>query len=222
MAKEVNTISLRAYAAKLNIDHKSISKAIELGKIKKGVVYIPKSVKGKVVQVPQIIEHIADKEYGNSKKVVKQQAGVSKAKVAEKLKKSVTPNPVKKVAGKNASPQEVEKDDEELIDLNNLSYEELLQAIPIHNKLPYDQVLLRRELLGLAMDKMKTQKEIGLLVEKAVIDKALFEMGNRLKTNLQNIPSRVVGLIRTSVNDVDGINILTMEINQVLEGLATL
>lgn len=224
MAKEVATISLRAYAAKLNVDDKSIRKAIEKGLIKKGVKYVAKSVKGKVVQVPQIIEAIADKEYGDSKKVVKPQAGVSKQKVAEKLTKAAPPKKVKKTAEKNTSPQ-VEKEPEgdgDQIDLDDLSYDDLLKAIPIHSKLPYNELLRRRELLGLAMDKMKTQKEIGILVEKAVIDKALFEMGNRLKANLQNIPSRVVGLIRSSVNDVDGINILTMEINQVLEGLATL
>lgn len=222
MSKEVVTISIRKYAQKLNVDDKSVRNAIANGKIKKGVKYVPQVVKGKVVQVPQIIEAIADREYGDTKKVVKPAAGVSKAKVAEKLQKQKTQNQKNKQETKSVSPQDDFASDEPPIDLENLSYEELLKKINIHDQLPYNEIIKRRELLGAVLDKLKTQKELGILVEKEVIDKKLFDIGNRLKTNLQNIPNRVVALIRSSPNDVDGSNILMEEINQVLEEIATL
>lgn len=214
MAQE-KTISIREYADHLKVDEKAVRKAIDTGKIKAGVKYITKTIKGKKHQVPVIIKAVADKEYGQLKEVKKPQAGVSKARVAKQLEQHQQPGEVKKGKQKGKSSSVPEGGD----DLKGMSYEELLQKIRLNDKMPYAETIRVNEVLDAALNKIKLEKERGTLVEKSVVDKQLYEIGNRLKQNLQNIPSRVVPLIRSSPNDVDAINILLIEINSVLEEL---
>ena len=65
MAKKVLKISVRAYAATLGVDDKTIRKAIASGKIKKGVSYVTQVRKGIDVKVPVINKMLADAEYGH-------------------------------------------------------------------------------------------------------------------------------------------------------------
>ncbi len=63
-----NTISIRAFAAKIKISEKTVRNAIATGKIKKGVIYDPRIVGGEIIQMPMIIEDIAKTEYLPRKK----------------------------------------------------------------------------------------------------------------------------------------------------------
>jgi phage terminase Nu1 subunit (DNA packaging protein) len=216
MAKE-KTISIREYADHLKVDEKAVRKAIDTGKIKAGVKMITKTIKGKKVQVPVIIKAIADKEYGQLKAVKKPQRGVSRARLAKQMEDEQK----KKPAAKKAKPTETEPlpDPEVIADLEDMDYDQLLKKIKLNDTLPYAEIIRRKEILAAADTKMKLEKERGKLVEKTVVDKLLYEIGNRLKQNMQNIPSRVVPLVRSSPNDVDAQNILLTEINSVLEAL---
>lgn len=209
MAKVSKEISVRQYADKIGVDEAAIRRAIREGKIKKGVKHVTKKIKGKNTKVPVIIVDQADKEYGQLKVIKKPQRGVSKKKIANEVDKAND-------AKEDSKPDDIPGEDE----LPNLTYQELLNSINIHDKLPYSELIRRREVLGAAQDKMKLEQLQGILVEKSQIDKSLFAIGNELKKNLYNIPSRVVPLIRNSPNDVDAINILTTEINSVLQEFA--
>lgn len=210
MAKKQVTISVRQYAKTTGVDEAAIRRAIAEGKIKKGVRYIDKNVGGKEKKVPVIIPDIADKEYGDLKKVKKPQRGVSKARIAKEIDSDNTISKARE-AGDDL-PGENE--------LPDLSFQELLKRINIHDQLPYSEIIRRRELLGAAQDKMKLQQMEGLLVERLVVDKELFDLANNLKKNLLNIPNRCISLLRSATNDVDAINLLNIEINSVLESFA--
>lgn len=204
-------ISVRQYAKDIGVDEAAIRRAIKEGKIKKGVKYITRKVKGKDEKVPVIIPTLANKEYGDLKSVKKPQRGVSKARIA------------KDIDGANTGKKDPEKKKGDLPDeteLPDLSFQELLSRINIHDQLPYSEIIRRRELLGAAQDKMKLQQMEGLLVEKAVVDKELYDLANNLKKNFLNIPNRCISLLRSAANDVDAINLLTMEINSVLESFS--
>jgi hypothetical protein len=215
MAKE-KTISIREYADHLRVDEKAIRQAIKSGKIKAGVKMITKTIRGKKEQVPVIIKSIADQEYGQLKVVKKPQRGVSKARLAKQMEEEQKKPATKKTKSAKTEPL---TDPEIIADLDDMDYDQLLKKIKLNDTLVYAEIIRRKEILDAAFTKMKLEKERGTLVEKSVVDKLLYEIGNRLKQNLQNIPSRVVPLVRSSPNDVDAQNILMMEINSVLEAL---
>lgn len=210
MAKQ-KEISVRQYAKEIGVDEAAVRRAIKEGKIKKGAKYITKNVKGKERQLPVIIPSVANKEYGDLKSIKKPQRGVSKSRIAKSIDDQ-NGDKSQKDKKKDALPDETE--------LPDLSFQELISRINIHDQLPYSEIVRRRELLGAAQDKMKLQQMEGLLVEKALVDKELFDLANNLKKTFLNIPSRCISLLRSAANDVDATNLLTMEINAVLESFA--
>ncbi len=193
-------ISIRAYAKQLNVDEKAVRKAIEKGKIKKG--YDKRARK--------IIASHANKEWGFIHKNPKPQRGVSKAKVVEKLNK------------KNASqPGEDKPKENDFLDDDN-TYHDLISKIKLNANLPYSEIVRRKEILAAANDRMKLEELNGLLVRKDEVNKALRAAGDQLKKELLNLPNRITEDIRTASNKVEAINIFTIELNQVLQNIASL
>lgn len=196
--KEIG-MSIRQFAKEIGVNEKSVRKAISEGKIKKGFDHNSK----------KIIRSIAMKEYGELKKIIRPQAGISKAKVAEKLEKR-SADEKKEVKSALSDPNP------EMLEFEDLSYEELIKQINIHPNLPYNETLRLREILGIAMDRIKLEELRGSLVRKSDVDKSLYAFGDQLKKNLFNIPTRVIDDIRSAPNKVEAINILTHEIQQTL------
>jgi len=205
MAKSGGKISVRAYAKTLGIDDKTIRKAIDTGKINKGVTYITQTRKGVEVQVPQINKLIADKEFGNTHKT-------DKVKPGQKVEKLFA-----KVDGKKKSKKSAPKEGELETDEDDMSDEEdLLSTMPIGKAMSYGEAARRRELIGLAMDKKKLQELEGILVRKDAVDTALFKLGSELKKALFNIPARITADVRAAANDVYAQSIITVELTQIL------
>jgi len=199
MAKE-EKISIREFAKRIHVSESAVRKAIETGKI----------VKGYDVSVKKINFSIAYKEYGQNKTMPKAGHGVSHEKVAEKLSKQLA----------TAAHDEDEPEPDE--ELEDMSYVELIKKVKITPSLSYKEGLRRNQILTLAAEKIKLEETQNSLVRKVDVDKLMFAIGDQLKKDLQNIPSRVTTLMRTAANDVAAINLLTYEINQVLESYASL
>jgi hypothetical protein len=199
MTNEIK-ISIRAYAKQLHVDEKAVRKAIADGKIKKG---FDKKTK-------KVIASIANKEWGFIHEVPKAQRGVSKAKVADKLNK-------KKAINKDDKSEENSDPDEK-----DFSYTELIKEIKISPTLQYQEAIRRKEILAIAREKMELEELQGNLVRKADVEKALYAIGDQLKKSLLNIPARCMDDIIASPNKVEANNILTLEINQVLQSISQL
>ncbi len=210
MAKQ-EKISIREFAKRIHVSDGAVRKAIETGKIKKGVVYDIKIAKGKEVRVPSIIFSVAYQEYGVIATAPKAGHGISKQRVADKLDKANT---------SNGATGDDDTDDEENEGFEDLSYEDLIKKLKINASLPYKEALRKNEILRIAENKMKLEELRGALVRKADVEKSLFSLGADLKTKLQNIPNRCISMIRGATTDVEATNILTLEINQVLEEFA--
>lgn len=210
MTNEIK-ISIRAYAKKLKVDEAAVRGAIEAGKIKSGVVYIMRMVKGKKKKTPMIIESIATKEWGFVHEQPKAQRGISRSRVADKLDAD-------KNQGNNSGlPGDLNSSEEK-----DYSYSELIKKIIISPKLPYKDVILRKEILLAAKEKMDLEIKEGTLVKKVDVDKALFAVGDELKKKLHSIPSRCIDDILSASNKIEATNILVFEINQVLLSISQL
>ena len=213
MTNEIK-ISIRAYAKQLQVDESAVRGAIEDGKIKKGVVYVYRVFNGKRKRVPKIIASVATKEWGFVHQNPKPGPGLSHKAVADKLEK-------KKPDEKNTG---INKIDGDLNDLQekNYSYNELIEAIKIHPALTYQEAIRRQSILQIAREKMELEEMQGTLVRKDTVEKLLFAIGDELKKKLLSIPARCLDDIRAAENKVLATNVLTFEINQVLDSIASL
>lgn len=199
-------ISIRAYAKSKNIDEKAVRKAIDEGKIKKGYVKTKKKIKAS----------IADKEWGHLHDVIKPQRGVSKAKAAEKMEQQKQPVKNEKKQDKSADKSKIPDDSSDDL-IENYSIEELIKSISIYPELTYSEALRRKEILGIAGERMKLEEQQGLLVRKADVEKALFAVGDMLKKDLNSIPARCIDDIMAAPNKVEATNILVIELQTVLK-----
>ena len=204
MAKKVVKISVRAYAATLGIDDKTIRKAIASGKIKKGVSYVTQIRKGVEVRVPEINAVVADLEYGHLHKIDKIKPGQKIGKLIKKVDQGLV--------GKNI----IEKSAPMGTETDTSDDEDQLSTIPIGKSLSYGEAARRRELIGLALDKKKLQELEGVLVRKDVVEKTLFAFGSELKKSLLNIPSRISADIMASTSVVEIQTIITVELTNIL------
>lgn len=204
MKKQELQLSVRAYAKTLQVDEKAVRKAIEEGKIKKG--YNKK--------IKKIIPSKADEEWGSLHKVAKPQRGVSKAKVAEKLELKKTVEKEKKATLKTNNDAKPPKG--ESITEKSYSYSELIDSILITPDLEYSEAIRRKEILGIAGERMKLEEQQGILLRKTDVDKNLFAIGDMLKKGLLNIPNRCIDDIMAAPNKIEASNILIMEITTVL------
>jgi hypothetical protein len=213
MAKEVSKISIRAYADHLGVDDKTIRKAIQSGKIKKGVSYKTQIRKGIDVQVPEINLEVADKEYGNLHKNDKVKPGQSKAKLIEKVDGQDRGKRDKKNKEKSLQKSaDADYDEDDNMDIND----EIISSMVISKKMSYGEASRRREIIQLALDKKKLQELEGMLVRRDEIEKVLFSIGSELKKSLFNIPARITADVRAADNDVLAQSIITIELTQIL------
>lgn len=227
--KEIEYLSKNAYALYLGINEKAVRNAVAQGKIKKGFD----------TDKQKIIKHVADKEFGHLHKVVKPRAGVSKDKMAERLKseespkkntqnsdksevKTVALNISKKSEG-NIKKSELEHDNDDdfefLLD-EGLTIEELIKKLTITSEMSYAEATRRREVIQLAVDRNKLEEQQGTLLRKSEMEKVLFSFGAQIKKSLLSIPSRVADDILHLESKVEIINILTTEINEMLTAFA--
>ncbi len=189
-------LSIRAYAALLKVDEKTVRNARNGGLLGKGY----NSSTGK------IIPSLADKSWGATQKAVKPKAGVSRQKAIKKLEAGQAIGSEPQVTSNILSTKPLEE----------MTAPELLSCISITADMPQVSAMRYREIIALALDKIKLQKEAGLLIEKTKVDAALFVAGTGLKRSLLAIPARVTDDIRAAPSTVDAMNILTTEINEVL------
>ncbi len=136
------------------------------------------------------------------------------------------------VMGKPSRPskkanQEADEDDSdddlELIGLDfnpNASLQDVIKLIQVTPYLSYADALTKREIVGLAMDKIKLEELDGLLVRKTEVERNLFTIGDRLKKALLAIPVRCADELLNATNKVEAVNIMTEEINLVLNTFA--
>jgi hypothetical protein len=200
-------ISIRAYAAQINVDEKSIRKAISEGKIVKGYDAVAK----------KIIPRLANKEYGFKHVVPKSSPGISKVKLAEKLDTAIAK---KQVTRNKVSPQTISNKAEALQALILNSEEDLISSIKITPDLAYAEATRLSMIMQLLLDKKKLEEMEDKLIRKEIVEKQLFAFGNELKKGLQAIPSRVADDILAAPNKVEVVNILSEEINNVLNAFA--
>jgi hypothetical protein len=205
MSTKETPISIRAYAAQLNVNEKAVRKAIQEGKIKKGV----QKSSGK------ILASKADQEWGYIHKVPKPGRGLSKAKVAEKLD-AIPVIPPKENLVKPIKTENKREETGENQEGMNYSYTDLINSIHIYPELTYSEAIRRKEILGIAAERMKLEEQQGILVRKADVEKSLFAIGDTLKKSLLNIPARCIDDIMAAPNKIDASTILIMEIQSVL------
>lgn len=203
MVNEIK-ISIRAYANSLKVDEKAVREAIKGGKIKNGYD----------IKTKKITASLADKEWGFVHKNPKPQRGVSKAKVVEKIGSKAIEKKTKESLGSDKK-----EDNPEDFDTENFTYSDLIERIKIHPSLTYSESVRRKEILGIALDKMKLEELQSLLVRKEDVDKALFAIGVELKKKLMNIAARCISDIRAAQNDIDATNILNFELQLVLTNI---
>lgn len=194
-------LSIRAYAEMVGVDEKAVRKARDAGLLKTG--YDAKTGK--------IIPSKADKAWGNAKKVIKPQAGISRAKAIEKLDKVA------------ASLQPSQQPDNNAPDeLENENIDELLSRLKITSSMSAQDAMKFREIIGAALDKKKLEEAEGILVRKDKVEKALFILGNELKKALFNMPQRIIRDIMSATNEVEAMNIFNQELTIVLNAYANM
>lgn len=211
MTLEITKISIRAYADHLKISDKTVRNAIADKKLVKGVSYKMQWRNGKQVEVPEIIKEIADKEWGFIYQTDQVRPGQNSVKVIEQ-------KPVEKQAHQPIIFGSDIPDDGEFKDeIDN----ELISTLSITKHMSFREATRRREVIAAALDKLKLQELEGTLVRKSEVEKSLFSFGDQIKKELLNIPARCVDGIMASTNKVESINILTIEIENVLNKLVS-
>ena len=186
-----NNISVRTFAKQIGVAESAVRKAIGLGKLK-GVYDI--TVKKINVTKSKKNAWVLQQSFTRPK------AGVSRAKAIEKIERS------------NKKPDI----DDELPNPETADAVDIIKSISITKDMEMDTAMRMREIIGLAMDKIKLQKEQSVLVEKEVVEKTLFAFGNELKQSFLDIPKRIIRVIMVAPNEVEATNILTDEITRVL------
>jgi vacuolar-type H+-ATPase subunit I/STV1 len=124
---------------------------------------------------------------------------------------------------KKAAEPDEENEDYTLpvLDFNpNATLQDVINLIQVTPYLTYADALTKREIVGLAMDKLKLEELDGVLVRKTEVERNLFSIADRLKKALLAIPVRCADEILTANNKVEAVNIMTEEINQVLSTFA--
>ena len=189
---EQKYISIRAFAKKVNVTEGAVRRAIAEGKLHGGYDEEQKKI---------ILSKAIKSAWAQSNLVVKPKAGVSRKKVIDKLN---TNTPAETTENENLPDPEI------------ADAEDVIKSIKITKDMPLNKAMQYREIVGLAMDKIKLQKEQGVLVEKAEVERTLFAFGTELKRAIMDVPKRVTRDIMVAPNEVEATNILTEELTQVL------
>lgn len=222
--KEIEYMSKNAYALYLGVSEKAVRNAITDGKIKKGFD----------LSRQKIVKHLADKEYGHLHSIVKPRPGINKDKLAvrisdlnkaeKNIKTSDKSEPVQKKTTSPKKPtkksEENDDDDDELEDLEEFSYEQLMEKIKINPKMSYSEAYRMTSILNLASEKMKAEELQGILVRKLDVETILYDYGNQLKKALMSMPLRVADAILNAQDTVSVVNIMNQELTDILNEYA--
>lgn len=190
MVRSEKIISVRAFAKQIGVSEGAVRKAIKNWSFTVGV-----QEDGKINS-----EAAMEDAWVKKQKVVKPKAGVSRTKAIEKLEE-------KPPAGEPAP------DDFDEVDFED---EEAVRNIKVNATMTASEAMRRREIIALALDKKKLLEMERVLVRRDAVEKSLFLLGSELKKSLLDVPARCVRDIMASSTEVEGIKLLTEEINQVL------
>lgn len=189
-------VSVRAFAKQIGVSEGAVRKAIKSWSFTVGV-----QEDGKINAEAAMADSWVKKQ-----STVKPKAGVSRTKAIEKLEAHV---PAKTTADEGTEA------DDSFSDLD-LESEDIASKIKISTTLTASEAMRRREIVALALDKKKLQEQERILVRRDAVEKSLFLLGSELKKALLDIPARCVRDIMAASTEVEGIKILTDELNHVL------
>lgn len=192
MAEE--NISIREFARRLNVDEKAVRKAIESFKIVNGV---GKKDNGR----PFIIYAVALKEWEANYNVDKNARTKGGAMDFEAAKKNTYRKP----------ETEEEVDEQESQRKDQQASNQASSTAKINQQ---------RSTVKLQHEALKLKKEMGLLIEKDKVNKALFEAGKEIRESLLIIADRVIDEIRACDSRHEAHEILYKEIERSLEKLS--
>lgn len=250
MAKiEPEFLSKNAYAKYLGIDEKAVRKAIESGKIKKGFDLAKKKIiKHLADKEFGFLHQLNRPKAGVSKQQTADRLkSEKKSELLGDLKSEVR-SPKSEVEGvdlgdgmvaipasakhpKIKKPPAIkelnlEPEDEEDFQIPHLVFnpratdETVADLIEVTPYMEYKEALTKREIIGLALDKVKLQEQNKTLVRKSDVDAALYAFGAEIKKNILSIPQRCADELLHAESKVDVINILMKELNQALSSLS--
>lgn len=223
-------ISIRKYADSLNINEKAVRKARDAGLLGDGWD----------AETQKIIPSLADAAWGHKHKVIKKQAGVSRAKANEKRSR-VKPATSKTKAVKNTVVESKSKPEKPNIKSKNKSAkgeentetiidglqddeaidsEEKLEKIKITPATTIEEAAKYSEIFEAALLRLKLLEQQGILVKKADVDKQLFGLASIIKRKFLNLPKRVIEEVRAAPTTVDATNIMLKEINETLSSFS--
>lgn len=194
--KEVVLVSIRAFAAQINVSEGAVRKAVKEGKVTHGFDPELKKIDPVAAQSNAWVQQ---------QTVPKPKAGVSKAQVIKKLQSAaaeIKSKPTKEPTS-NVATEDVDT-------------KELLASIKITSDMSYAEAMRCNEILDLVLTMKKVEVEEGVLVPKDKVEKAFHALGSELKKALMNIPQKVVRKIQLAKTEVDGQTILTELLSEVL------
>lgn len=213
MENQYEFMSKNAYSKYLGVSETAIRKAIIDGKIKNGW----DNTKGK------IIKELADDEYGFF------HLSKSKARPANrKPQKQSNANSVGHFKNKQLGPAVGQPIIERLVsvstvdDLANLETSDLLKLLPIRADMSFKEASTANEIIEAALKKKKLEEIETVLVRRDLVEKILYASGSNLKKALMMMPARIADELLSAGNKVDVMNIITTEINSILEEYANL
>jgi hypothetical protein len=164
MKKEIETISLREFARRMNVGEKTIRDGIHLEKIKKGVVYKD----GK----PKIDFDIAKKEF--------EAIGLGHK---NRVRSFATTDP------KN---------------ITNKQQEEIISGVSIYATL--SEAVRMEKIFKARTAGFEASILAGKYVDKAEVDRELFEFGSIVRQRIQAIPDRISDQLIALANDRNQFN----------------
>jgi phage terminase Nu1 subunit (DNA packaging protein) len=84
----------------------------------------------------------------------------------------------------------------------------------------YDQVRTKKMLFTAELERLEYEKTKGLLVPIEQVEKEAFECARRVRESFASIPDRLAAELAATSSEFQVHKILTLEINQALEGLS--
>lgn len=196
--KKQTWISVREFAKQIGTSHTAVQKAIQEGKMVTGYDAETKKANLSIAKRDAWVVQQSN---------IKRKPGVSRAKMIEKLEQQQEAVP----AGEERKTSTIDKKK-----ILNMPLPELIASIKVRADMPFRESSRLREIVALALDKLKLMKEEGLLVDKAKVQSQLFNFGNEMKKELFNIPKRIARDMMVAPNEVEAINIMNDELTRVL------
>lgn len=164
-------------------------KAIKAGKIVKGIVINKKNKR------PQIIQSIADKEWGNS------------------YSGKTNSSPILKEKFGHASP-------ESSLDVPGTG-DDQDNSGAMKNPRTMKDAQLKEQIYKANMAEIKYNEALGKLIKKEKVYKSFFEFGTQVRESIQSVPDRVVDLMLACTSRNEAHELLSAELARALETLSS-